>query len=124
MTASDNPSMADVHISDHDGILVAVLTGEIDIDSVDAVGTVLFDRMDTRPEGLVIDVAVTFMGSAGLSMLLELHGRSQRDGVGFAVVTSECPAMRPLLASGLNKVLPLAKSVEDAVESIRQELVR
>lgn len=121
MTTGGMASTASVQTSDHDGVVVAVVTGELDPVSVDAVGTALYDHIGTGAVGLVVELAVTFIGSAGLSMLLELYGKAQHDGVGFAIVASEAAALRPMVACGLNEVLPLAGTVRDAVESIRQE---
>lgn len=113
--------MASVKISDQDGVLVAVISGELDMVSVDSVGTALFEHADKKPDGLVVELAVDFMGSSALSMLLELHARAQRDGVGFAIVAEAVAAARPLMASALTHVLPLAQSVDEAVKAIREE---
>nr|WP_154697185.1 STAS domain-containing protein [Lentzea guizhouensis] len=62
-----------------------------------------------------------FMGSSALSMLLELLGRSQREGVGFAIVAAQTAALRPMMASALSQVLPLSQSVDEAVKAIRKD---
>src|SRR5690242_20073700 len=116
----DKAPLARVQTSDHDGVIVAVTDGEIDMVSVDDVRKVLFDSLDKRPDGLVIDLAVSFIGSAGLSLLLELYGRAQGEGIEFAIVASTSPGRRPLEASGLNQVLPVADTVEAAIELIKR----
>ncbi|HUQ61566.1 MAG TPA: STAS domain-containing protein [Lentzea sp.] len=121
MTSDETASTASMQTSDHDGVLVAVISGELDMSSVDAIGTALFDHLDKQPDGLVVELAVDFMGSSALSMLLELHGRSQRAGVELAIVAAQVAAVRPLMASALGQVLPLTQSVDEAVKSIREE---
>lgn len=111
-------STASVTINQRDEVVVAVVGGELDMVSVGAVGAALFDQVDAQPVGLVVDLAVTFLGCAGLSMLLELYGRTQRDGVGFAVVATGSPARRPLVFSGMDQMLPVAESVDAAVGTI------
>ncbi|MGW6933564.1 STAS domain-containing protein [Lentzea sp. NPDC054927] len=120
MTDRNESSTASVTTSQRDQVVVAVVSGELDMASVDRVRSALFDQVDARPAGLVVDLAVTFLASAGLSMLLELHGRTQRDEVEFAVVAGHNPALQPLMLSGMDQVLPLAESVDDAVATIRQ----
>ncbi|MFD9701637.1 STAS domain-containing protein [Lentzea sp. NPDC059081] len=115
----DGPA-AGVDTDDRDGVLVATISGELDPDTVDAVGAALFDLFDEKPHALVVDLAVAFMSSAGLSMLLKLHSRAQTDEIGFAVVAKNNAAQDPLFISGLSEVLPLADTVDEAVESLRK----
>ncbi len=121
MTSSETASTASVQTSDRDGVLVAVISGELDMVSVDAIGTTLFENLAKRPDGLVVELAVEFMGSSALSMLLELHARSQREGVGFAIVAAQPAALRPMMASALSQVLPVRQSVDEALKGIREE---
>ncbi|WP_394619016.1 STAS domain-containing protein [Lentzea sp. JNUCC 0626] len=121
MTSDEATPAAGVATSDRDGVVVAVVSGELDMISVDKVGAALFDLSDEKPDGLVVELAVDFMGSSGLSMLLELAARAQRDGVGFAVVATAVAAARPLMASALTQVLPMSESVDEAVKSILAE---
>jgi len=121
VTSSETASTADVRTSDHDGVLVAVISGELDMVSVGSIGTTLFDHLGKHPKGLVVELAVDFMGSSALSMLLELHARAQREEVGFAIVATQAAAVRPMMASALSQVLPLSQSVEEALKSVRQE---
>ncbi|MFJ5985772.1 STAS domain-containing protein [Lentzea sp. NPDC092896] len=107
--------------SDHEGVLVVAVSGELDVVSVDKVGTALFDHVAKQPDGLVVELTVDFMGSSALSMLLELYGRAQREKVGFAIVATAVAAARPLMASALTQVLPVAQSVDEAVKSIHEE---
>ncbi|MFJ8962497.1 STAS domain-containing protein [Lentzea sp. NPDC102401] len=107
--------------SDRDGVLVAVISGELDMVSVDAIGTALFDHLDEQPNGLVVELAVYFMGSSALSMLPELRGRAQSKDVGLAIVAAQAAAVRPMMASALSQVLPVSHSVEEASKSIHRE---
>ncbi|USX55529.1 STAS domain-containing protein [Lentzea sp. HUAS12] len=107
--------------SEQDGVLVAVITGELDMVSVDAVGTALFDHLGTASTGLVVELAVDFMGSSALSMMLKLSGQAQNKGVGFAIVAVQAAAARPLMASALGQVLPVADSVDEAVQIARKQ---
>ncbi|WP_189160591.1 STAS domain-containing protein [Lentzea pudingi] len=107
--------------SDYGGVPVAVVSGELDMTTVDSIGTALFELVDAHPKGLVVYLAVTFMASSGISMVLELYGQSQRDRYAIVFVTSGLAASRPLKLSGLDQVLPLADTVDDAVNTLRQQ---
>ncbi|HEX7305211.1 STAS domain-containing protein [Lentzea sp.] len=119
MTSGETASTTGIQTSDHDGVLVAVVKGELDMINVDAVGTALFEQLDKEPDGLVVELAVDFMGSSALSVLLKLYGQAQTKGVGFAIVAVQAAAVRPLMASALSQVLPVAQSVDEAVELAR-----
>lgn len=108
-----------VQAADHDGVLVMCVTGELDVATMNEVGSALFELLAKEPRGLVLELAVQFLGSSGLSMLLELWGRTQRDGVGFALVTTHNGARHALMSSSLSEVLPLAGSVDEAVTQLR-----
>ena len=121
VTSGETASAATMQTSDHDGVLVVAVSGELDMVSVDGVGTALFEHLAKQPDGLVVELAVDFMGSSALSMLLELHARAQKEDVGFAIVATAVAAARPLMASALTQVLPVAQSVDEAVKSIQEE---
>ncbi|ANZ42580.1 hypothetical protein BBK82_08115 [Lentzea guizhouensis] len=112
-------TVAEVRTTDHDGVLVAVVTGELDPVFVDAVETKLFEHIAARLAGVVAELAVRFLGSAGLSMLLEVYGKAQHDGVGFAIVATGAASLRPLQATGLNHVLPVSPNLDNAIASVR-----
>ncbi|MGI5500761.1 STAS domain-containing protein [Lentzea sp. CA-135723] len=122
MASNDAAPTAGIKTDDHDGVLVATVSGELDMISVDGVGASLFELLNKQPDGLVVELAVDFMGSSALSMLLELHGRAQREKVGFAIVAVQPAAVRPMMASALGQVLPLTDSVEAAIALIREAL--
>ncbi|HEX7308538.1 STAS domain-containing protein [Lentzea sp.] len=121
MTSSETVSVAGTQIHEHDDVLVAVVSGELDMTSVDGIAATLFEHLGTRPGGMVVDLAVSFLGSSGLSMLLELNKRARRDGVGFALVATEAAAVRTLTASALAHVLPVTQSVDEAVALVHGE---
>ena len=120
VTSSETASTASIQTSDHEGVLVAGISGELDMVTVDAIGTALFDHLGKRPDGLVVALTVDFMGSSALSMLLELYGRAQREGVGFAIVAVRPAAVRPMMASALTQVLPVCQSVDEALKLVRE----
>ncbi|MFD5826621.1 STAS domain-containing protein [Lentzea sp. NPDC060358] len=118
--SADRPVAADVRTADRDGVLVATVTGDLDPVGVASAGTALDGLLDKRPAALVVDLAVSFLSSAGLSMLLKLHGRAQDDEIGFVIVAQDHAAQHPLFLTGLSEVLPLADTVDAAVDSLRK----
>ncbi|HUQ57209.1 STAS domain-containing protein [Lentzea sp.] len=108
------------HTVDHDGITVVVLAGELDMKTAK---TLLADTLlvvDQQPKGIVIDLhAVSFFGSAGISLLVSVQREAELQGVSFGVVAPGKAVTRSLTASGMNTRLPMFPTVADAVTAIR-----
>ncbi|KJK40112.1 hypothetical protein UK23_40520 [Lentzea aerocolonigenes] len=100
--------------------MVVTLTGEIDMVNAGEVRSALQARLDERPDALVVDLALEFLGSAGLMMLMEIQRAAKEEGVAFGVVATSRPASRPLELSGLSAALPLFDSAPEAVKSLRK----
>ena len=86
---------------------------------MDKVRSALQTLLDERPEALVVDLALEFLGSAGLMVLMEIQAGAEQDGVRFGVVASSRPALPPLELSGLTDALALFDSAPEAVKSSR-----
>ena len=106
---------------DRDDAVVVEVEGEVDgltAPRLRAAVTEALDREDGKP--LVIDLAaVRFLGSAGLRMLFDL-AREAVHQRGFqplrVVVDHTRPVIRPIEIVGLDNVLALYESVDDALE--------
>ncbi|KAA9149072.1 STAS domain-containing protein [Amycolatopsis acidicola] len=99
------------------GVRLARVSGELDALGAPALRENLGRLAAGAPFVLDLD-AVTFVGSAGLEVLLELAERAEREHVGWALVGNPRPVARPLLATGLAARLPLQPTVAAAVESL------
>ncbi|HEX8867287.1 MAG TPA: STAS domain-containing protein [Lentzea sp.] len=120
---ADGTSRMSADTADYDGVVVVVLTGEIDMTNAAQMRIAVEAELDRRPVGIVVHLAVEFLASAGLSVLVESNQRAQRAGIGFAVVATASAARRPLTAVGLDQVLPVHDAVADAVEALREASV-
>jgi len=87
--------------------------GELDLASVESLRAAL-DGI--RGVGrLVLDLrGLSFIDCTGLSVLVAVHKRAQRDGFQLTLVAPEAPADRALRLSGLDRALPFAAPVEAA----------
>lgn len=101
-------------------IPVVVAVGEIDADTApllaDAVKSTL-DRAAGQP--CVLDLTgVDFLNSAGLTALVDAtrHGRARREPLRI-VVDANRPVIRPIQVTGLDDVLALYHTVEEALNA-------
>jgi anti-sigma B factor antagonist len=109
VTQSDLGTVAVVHVS-----------GEIDIATSDTMAERVLGRLAERPATLVIDLSgVEFLGSAGLGVLIEASQNAQEAATTLRIVATTAPVLRPLEISGLLDVLPVCRSLSEALQGIR-----
>jgi anti-sigma B factor antagonist len=107
-----------VDIDTRGSAVVVSVRGELDLATV----PVLRDRLDTvgevsdAPSPLVVDLsAVTFIGSAGLALLVDLHNKCTGRGTPMALVATGSVVPRAIQVTALDQVFAMHGSVEDAI---------
>ncbi len=116
----DTGPWVDVAHTEQDGVLVTIVTGEVDHGSVEVVSAELTARLDQRPVGLVVDLeGVEFFGSLGVTAMLEARERAARLGVGFAVAAVRRPVLRTLQVTGTVEVLRVRPTLQEALDLAR-----
>jgi anti-sigma B factor antagonist len=105
-----------------DGILVLKVTGEIDMETAPALCQAVIAGIDqARGEPCILDLtSVMFLGSAGLTALVQAtrHAEQRREPLRI-VVDHNRPVIRPIQVTGLDDVLSLYHSVNEADEPDR-----
>jgi anti-sigma B factor antagonist len=116
----DDDRLLTVSTSERSEAVIVVVVGEVDISTVPRLRTVVHEaveRLGGRP--LVVDLTgVEFLGSAGLHVLAETAaaaGRRAAPSPLRVAVRHGGPVMRPIELSGLDTILSVYPSVEDAL---------
>ncbi|WP_439658455.1 STAS domain-containing protein [Lentzea sp. HUAS TT2] len=115
----EDTRLAQAETVSQDGVVLVTLTGEIDTTNAQDTRSALQSQLDTRPDVLIVDLAVDFFGSAGLTTLFEAHERAEREHVAFAVVAAGHAPRRALEVSGLDREFAVFDTVADAYEALR-----
>jgi anti-sigma B factor antagonist/stage II sporulation protein AA (anti-sigma F factor antagonist) len=115
---SDEP---EISIDGDEQIVVAHVTGEIDLASAEAVGGELASAVPNRALGLIVDLSGTsYLDSSGVSLVFELAERLRRRQQQLRLVVPEsAPLRRVLRIVNAGGVVPIVESVEEAVAQIR-----
>jgi anti-sigma B factor antagonist len=114
--------LANIDIRDGgEGVVLAHVTGDLDLSNLHAVHTALLDAMPNDAYGLVVDLSgVTFLDSSGVETLFRLQRsldvRQQRFAV---VIPPEATIRRALELSGAKGDLALCGSTDDALAVLR-----
>ncbi|HEV7650471.1 MAG TPA: STAS domain-containing protein [Actinophytocola sp.] len=106
----------DVRRIDRQNGVVLEVAGEIDLSNARQLGAVFEHVLLDQPAVLVIDLSqVTFLGSAGLSLLV---GARDRAGDGeVRVAAPSATARRAIEIMALDQVLPVFSTVDDALKA-------
>lgn len=112
--------LAHVDISDHDGVPVAAISGEVDISNVDEVRAQLIALPNFAP-GLVVDLRrVDYLDSTGVSLLHDLAGRLRERSQRLIVVCPlGSPPRRVLELTGLVTRTTVVDELAPAVQAMR-----
>ena len=113
--------IANLEVASTNGVVVATLSGEIDLSNAAHITRAVVDGVPNEAVGLVMDLSdVAYLDSAGVRMLAELERRLGWRSQAFRVVAPEGSRTRKVLSiAGLDGLLVLATSVEAASASIQ-----
>ncbi len=106
-------------LEDHDGVAVLSVRGDIDMGSASAFKSAIGEALASNPPALVIDLlGVEFLGSIGVSVLVQAHERVG-DDVRFAVVADRPVISRLVQMLRLDEVFSLHEAVADALVAVK-----
>lgn len=100
------------------GTLVVAVIGEVDLDTAPVLHTAVTAAIgQTAGEPCIVDLtAVTFLGSAGLTALVDAARLSQTRRAPLRIVVDHNrPVIMPIVVTGLDDVLTLYHSVDEAL---------
>ena len=113
--------LANLAVGSTNGVVVATLSGEIDLSNAAQITRSVVDAVPNEAVGLVIDLSdVAYLDSAGVRMLAELERRLGWRSQAFRVVAPEGSRTRKVLSiAGLDGLLVLETSVESASANLK-----
>lgn len=99
-----------------DGVSVLRLTGELDVGATTRMSEQIEQALAGAPRALVLDLtSVDFLGSSGLSVLIEARSLAEQAGVTLSLVAARRATLLPLELTGLSSMFPVYPTVESAV---------
>jgi anti-sigma B factor antagonist len=113
-----NP-LAEVSVDERGSVVLARITGEIDLSNVDEIRSRLVGAVSQDVECLVLDLTpTTYLDSTGIRLLFELAERLQgRRQQLRLVVADKALVRRVVILTQLDQRVPLDASVEAALAS-------
>ena len=105
-----------VTVTDYSGYSLVTVTGEVDVTTGFRLREPLHDLIDRAIRHHVVDLrAVTFLDSTGLGILVGDHKRLRERGGSLQVVCAPGLVSRVFRLTGVDRIVPVRPSVEEAV---------
>ena len=107
----------DIEVRNEHGVVIAAVTGEIDVSNVAQLRERLFELADSGTT-LVVDLdGITFIDSAGLGALVGTARRAAEHGGSLHAVCAQERTRKLLWMTGVDRRIPLAATVDGALTS-------
>ena len=121
--ASGSPPQADkddfnAHETSVDGLAVVSVSGSVDMLTAPGLADAIDSALAKKPNGLIVDLSkVDFLGSAGISVLMKTRD-NYGESAQFCVVADGPATHRPLTLLGINEMMSLCRTLDDAVSKL------
>jgi anti-sigma B factor antagonist len=105
-------------VEHREGVALVSISGEIDLSTAPAFEAVIAEALEEDPPVLVIDLSeVAFMASVGLRILA---GTQEKVGksIQIAVVADGMATSRPMQLTGLDKLISLYPTLDEALTAL------
>ena len=101
-------TLLQIEAHDHDGLAHVVLTGELDLSTIEKVEQELARVDGTGPETVALDLSrLTFLDSSGLRVIVSADKRARRENRRFVVVRGPETVQRVFAITRLDEQLEL-----------------
>ncbi len=115
MSAADPITTSVAH---REGVAVVSVGGEIDLSTAPAFEAVIAEALEEDPPVLVIELSeVTFMASVGLRILAATQEEVGKS-IQLAVVADHAAASRPMQLTGLDNVISMYPTLDEALTAL------
>jgi anti-sigma B factor antagonist len=107
-------TLLQIEAHQHDGFVHVVLTGELDLSTVEKVEQELTRLEGESPSVVALDLArLTFLDSSGLRLIVAADQRARRDGRRFVVVRGPDTVQRVFSITHLDERIDLVDDVAE-----------
>ena len=109
--------LADVQFSDHERVVVARLTGEIDLSNADSIENAIAEATPNHALALILDVsALDYLDSAGIHLVYKLREKLRARGQTLRlVIPADSPANDALRLAGVSRNIDTAETLDAAI---------
>ncbi|MGW4065474.1 STAS domain-containing protein [Amycolatopsis sp. NPDC004747] len=115
LSRDDEPGELALSITRDAGVVLATVSGEIDLATARAFTQHLESTLAGPPDAVIVDLdSVTFLASSGLAALQIFTQAANSAGVAFCLVSTQRAMLRHLQLTALDRVMTIRPTVTDA----------
>jgi anti-sigma B factor antagonist len=109
--------LADIQFSDRERVVIARLSGEIDLSNADSIENAIAEATPNHALALILDVsALDYLDSAGIHLLYKLREKLRARGQTLRlVIQDDSPAHDALRLAGVPRNIETAATVDAAI---------
>jgi len=109
--------LGDVRFAQHDRLLVAQLTGEVDMSNAERIGDAIAETASNQELGLILDFsALHYLDSAGIHLVFRLREQLRARGQTLAlVIPADSPSNDTVRLSGVTLHIDTFESLPEAI---------
>jgi len=109
--------LADVQFSDHERVVIARLTGEVDLSNANSIEIAVAEATPNHALALILDVsAVDYMDSAGIHLVYRLREKLHARGQSLRlVIPAHSPANDALRLAGVSRNIETSETLDAAL---------
>jgi anti-anti-sigma factor len=115
--------LGDVQFSDHEQVVVARLTGEIDLSNADGIEGAIAEATPNHVLALILDVsALDYLDSAGIHLIYRLREKLRARGQTLRlVIPPDSPANDALRLAGVSRNVETVETLDAAMAEFSTE---
>jgi anti-anti-sigma factor len=115
--------LADIQFSDRERVVIARLTGEIDLSNADSIEGAIAEATPNHALALILDIgALDYLDSAGIHLIYKLREKLRARGQRLRlVIPADSPATDALRLAGVSRNVDTAESIDDAMAEFTAE---
>lgn len=115
--------LADLQIGMRDNVVVAGITGELDLSNAESLGSRLIARIPAETRGIVLDLSgVSYIDSVGIAVTVGIRETLLERGQQLALVIPETSRVNAVLQLvGLGELIRRSETVEEALTALDRD---
>jgi anti-anti-sigma factor len=115
--------LADIQFSDRERVVIARLTGEIDLSNADGIEGAIAEATPNHALALILDIgALDYLDSAGIHLIYTLREKLRARGQSLRlIIPADSPANDALRLAGVSRNIDTVESLEAAMAEFTAE---
>jgi anti-sigma B factor antagonist len=115
--------LADVQFTDHQRVVIARLSGEVDLSNADGIETAITEATPNQALALILDIsALDYLDSAGIHLIYKLREKLRARGQALRlVIPTDSPANDALRLAGVSRNVEIAETLDAALAEFAED---